>query len=819
MKRALVILALLWPATAHAQRLWQDAENTNGYVSVVSPPGGSCFEYQTAAFDIQCYTSIPSGFISVPNGVLEGVANAITGYTATPAFVQFGAASGGVLAQSTNLQWDGTYFKLGTHATSPQPGLRSIEQTASLTTLNSYPASGTNVSNLFRITPRGTGSAGLVVDNTDVWSITPTEQLLIEGHGTGGVAIATNFFVGGSNRPISIGTDDPSSPVQVVLNTDGTTSFGTGDLLLTRAAAQAITKSSGALTIGTTGANAMTLKTNGSTAVTIDSTQGFTFPTFAGGGNQCVQVNNSGKLGVTGSACGSGGLGGASGTVTNVTGTPPIFITGTPAVTPNVTIQGAIVSGSTSTTAQNTGSLTTGLAKLNVAAGVNTFSTAAAGTDYQAPLVACTDYVSLACVTGATDLGGTNATPTVTGIETAATMRGTIVATEVATPAAPAAGKITCWAGNFSDNWMCEANSGAITHGTQDFTCGANTWASSETANGTVTCTQPSFTNLSGSLSCGQLPGFTGDVSKSAGSCTTRVIGLTDGAAVDWPTSGAWANNQALILNSGHVTATNECNVFATCSASNDLGGSYPGPSVVAVHDGGGFQHTLTGTWSNNAIVSTDGSGHVTTETTATCGQMPAFSVGDVLKSAGSCTTKVVSVTDLASVQWGVGTWSNGQFLATSTVGNIIKSVPAPDLLSFFVSVPSLQAVNTANQQITTSSSTPVSSGVTTNPIEVPSDFVVKNVYLQLYLLASIGTASSVNVWATRNGTLISGTTLTFTPGTTATGTILSVGPIATGSASTSDTYGIQQVYNGNAITGPFGAQMAYSLKYRLVGY
>lgn len=80
---------------------------------------------------------------------------------------------------------------------------------------------------------------------------------------------------------------------------------------------------------------------------------------------------------------GSGGLG----SVTDVTGTSPIFITGVSTVTPNVTIQGAFVSGDTTTTAQNLGALTTGLLKITVALGVATASTAVAGTDYESPLI------------------------------------------------------------------------------------------------------------------------------------------------------------------------------------------------------------------------------------------------------------------------------------------------------------------------------------------------------------------------------------------------------------------------------------------------
>ena len=65
---------------------------------------------------------------------------------------------------------------------------------------------------------------------------------------------------------------------------------------------------------------------------------------------------------------------GGSGTVTTVTGTAPIFITSTPTTTPNVTIQGSVLDGSTGTGGQNLGALTSGVLQGSVAAGVSTVS-------------------------------------------------------------------------------------------------------------------------------------------------------------------------------------------------------------------------------------------------------------------------------------------------------------------------------------------------------------------------------------------------------------------------------------------------------------
>jgi hypothetical protein len=62
----------------------------------------------------------------------------------------------------------------------------------------------------------------------------------------------------------------------------------------------------------------------------------------------------------------------SGGTVTTVTGTAPIFITSTPTTTPNVTIQGAVTTGGTSTSATSLGALASGVLTHAVSAGVST---------------------------------------------------------------------------------------------------------------------------------------------------------------------------------------------------------------------------------------------------------------------------------------------------------------------------------------------------------------------------------------------------------------------------------------------------------------
>ena len=59
-------------------------------------------------------------------------------------------------------------------------------------------------------------------------------------------------------------------------------------------------------------------------------------------------------------------------------------------------------------------------------------------------------------------------------------------------------------------------------------TCSSNTFATSISTAGALTCTQPAFSNLSGSLACGQLPALGGDLTSAGGTCSVGVIALEE---------------------------------------------------------------------------------------------------------------------------------------------------------------------------------------------------------------------------------------------------------------------------------------------------
>jgi hypothetical protein len=171
------------------------------------------------------------------------------------------------------------------------------------------------------------------------------------------------------------------------INTIGTLTIGSGlsligtTLSVTGGGGGSVTAVTGSTPIISSGGTAPNISIQGA-YVSGDSsttaqdlgllTTGILFGTVTGGVNTVSTLTVGSGLNLTGSTLVATGSGGS---VTVVTGTSPIVITSVASATPNVTIQGGIVSGSTSSSPQNLGSLTTGLLLGTVSGGVNTLST------------------------------------------------------------------------------------------------------------------------------------------------------------------------------------------------------------------------------------------------------------------------------------------------------------------------------------------------------------------------------------------------------------------------------------------------------------
>ncbi len=453
---------------------------------------------------------------------------------------------------------------------------------------------------------------------------------------------------------------------------------------------------------------------------------------------------------------------------------------------------------------------------------------------FQAPLTACTDYVSLTCVTGATDLGGTNATPTVTGIETGAVARGDINFTPIAAPGTPSSGHALEYVDSTSKNLALINDTGTVVHGIQSVapgagfainvihddgsvgasavqapiagnTCGSNTFATSISTAGALTCTQPAFSNLNGSAACSQLPALTGDTHTSAGSCGTVTDHLSFSSG-SLPLGACSTDGEAVIRD---ATGAVSCKLPA-----GDLGNDYTAPSVIGIHDGAGVDWTTSGVvgFVAGQFVEAVGGNKITTNTvnfsglsgSLACGQLPALTGGNVISGGGTCATYATGLLDGSSVNWTTTgqTWTAGQVMVATASGTHIGtdayssvSVAASKIHLCFSSTTLLLGTFNAAQACNDQS-------FLTPPLEWPIDFTATKVAVKWYLqLNSTNGTTQVLCQVTRNGTAISATGITISIGTT-----LGIynTSASTGSSSANDTYGEECTVSGTG--GPYSS-------------
>lgn len=100
------------------------------------------------------------------------------------------------------------------------------------------------------------------------------------------------------------------------------------------------------------------------------------------------------------------------------------------------------------------------------------------------------------------------------------------------TPATPSAGFVTVWADSVSKNFKMINDAGTSATMVVPDTGAANNFLTAIAGTGIISKAQPSFSNLSGSATCPQLPAQTGDVTTSAGSCATTLVTSTNATGV-----------------------------------------------------------------------------------------------------------------------------------------------------------------------------------------------------------------------------------------------------------------------------------------------
>lgn len=193
-------------------------------------------------------------------------------------------------------------------------------------------------------------------------------------------------------------------------------------------------------------------------------------------------------------------------------------------------------------------------------------------------------------------------------IPTATPMVGSLLATNIAAPSSPAAGKVSVYADSTDLRFHDKNASGVIGTTVVADTGASNNFLTAISAAGVISKAQPAFTNLSGSLACGQIPALTGDVTTSAGSCATtlaagsasnlnsgtlasaRLTGSYTGVTgLGTVTTGVW--NAGAVTSSGAVQAAafSGFNLGSVLFAQIDVGG------YTQIADGGGLQALTLG--------------------------------------------------------------------------------------------------------------------------------------------------------------------------------------------------------------------------------
>lgn len=94
-------------------------------------------------------------------------------------------------------------------------------------------------------------------------------------------------------------------------------------------------------------------------------------------------------------------------------------------------------------------------------------------------------------------------------IPTHTTMAGDLRVTNTSVPATPGAGLTTCWVDSTAKNFACRNDAGIVNHGIQSNGGSANSWISAIADNGSVTLSQPAFSDISGTIAAAQLGSFT----------------------------------------------------------------------------------------------------------------------------------------------------------------------------------------------------------------------------------------------------------------------------------------------------------------------
>ena len=119
---------------------------------------------------------------------------------------------------------------------------------------------------------------------------------------------------------------------------------------------------------------------------------------------------------------------------------------------------------------------------------------------------------------------------TLANIPSGVVMAGSLLATAIAAPGTPAAGKGSIYIDSTSKNISVKDDAGVVKHGVQTRTASANNWIRSIADDGSTTVSQPAFTDISGVIAVGQIGTATITTAKLALMTTGTVLGNNTGS-------------------------------------------------------------------------------------------------------------------------------------------------------------------------------------------------------------------------------------------------------------------------------------------------
>lgn len=159
------------------------------------------------------------------------------------------------------------------------------------------------------------------------------------------------------------------------------------------------------------------------------------------------------------------------------------------------------------------------------------------------------------------------------------TASGTINYKNIAAPSTPASGRTITWTDSTSKLFCAKNDAGTLSCTVIASSAPSHQFFNSLSA-GSFGSAQPAFSDISGSLSCAQLPSFTGDLSNTA--CAVTVTALHLGSTPTLCSSGNYARGIDANGNSTGCTSANSGTVTSIATTSPITGGTITSSGTIA---------------------------------------------------------------------------------------------------------------------------------------------------------------------------------------------------------------------------------------------